>query len=147
MKHLRSATCLFGVCVVALCMASGCLGERRGTLTGKVTYKDKALPGGLVTFTTTGDAPQSQQATIQPDGTYSAPNLAYGTLKVSVLPGTKGGNQMPPGAKVPKEAPEQYTKAQTNTYVDIPDKYRTPDTSELKVDLDSSTKTYNIDLK
>ena len=59
-----------GLVLVLVCFASGC-GGGKGTVSGKVYYRDQLLGGGTVTFTN-ADGKGSQVATIQPDGSYTA---------------------------------------------------------------------------
>lgn len=105
-----------GVALLAgLCLAAGC-SRPVGTVTGKVTYKDKTLKGGTVTFIST-EGRESVSTAIAEDGTYSVPRIAAGEYKVCVdtsnlkpategtgpmvSPGMPGGKGAPPAAKGP----------------------------------------------
>jgi hypothetical protein len=62
---------------------SGC-GPRVGTVSGKVTYQAKPLPGGYVTFISQAAGNATVSAPIQEDGSYSAANVPAGPAKVTV---------------------------------------------------------------
>lgn len=149
---MRQALLLLPLGAVLLCALQGCTSDRRATVSGKVTYLDKPLPGGTVVFVPEDKDKMGDRAPIQPDGTYTTSGVPFGKMKVAVEPGTKGGTGMPKGAKMPssdkdeKKLPLQYSKDQPDTYVDIPGRYRNPATSGLSVDVDSSSKTYDIPL-
>jgi hypothetical protein len=70
------------LCLAALALA-GC-GPAAGTISGKVTYKDKPLPGGSVTFLTSDQKVKS--ATIGTDGTYQIAGVTVGPAKIGVSP-------------------------------------------------------------
>jgi hypothetical protein len=152
MKSMRSAFLFLPVSAMLLCALGGCSGDGKATVSGKVTYQDKPVTSGTVVFVPEDKAKMGDRAPIKPDGTYSTSNLPLGKMKVGVEPGQKGAPaQMPKGAKFGKDKqPGQYAPeaaaSPAGAYVDIPDKYRNPDTSGLTVDVNSSSKTYDIPL-
>ena len=91
----------FGMVLSTLVLAVVGCGEPRGSVSGKVTYKDKALAGGTVVFVSE-DKKNQDRALIQPDGTYLAKNVPVGKVRVGVEPAPKGASaNMPKGAKKP----------------------------------------------
>jgi hypothetical protein len=81
--------CYVAVVAIAILLLSGwivfCEHNRTGTLTGKVTFNGKPLPGGLITLTTTADGEvRTYPGRIQKDGTYKVPNVPAGLAQVSV---------------------------------------------------------------
>jgi hypothetical protein len=69
------------VVALMLAVAAGC-GGGRGSVSGKVLFKDKPLPGGTVIFIHPSKG--SFTATIQPDGGYKVDNVPGGTMKVAI---------------------------------------------------------------
>jgi hypothetical protein len=141
---------LVSVLSILLAVVAGC-SEPRAALSGKVTYKDKALHAGTVIFLSE-DGTKQDRAEIQPDGAYSSSTVPVGNLKVGVLPAPKGAkSMMPKGAKRPKIAEDDpLAKVYGNSgadYVDIPEPLRNPETSNITVKVDANTKTFDITLK
>jgi hypothetical protein len=129
---------------------AGC-GEPTGKVSGTVTYRDKAVPGGTVVFVT-DDFKRQERVPIQPDGTYSSSNVPVGMCKVAVEPAPKGVKaNMPKGAGgPPKDTPEDtgkdvYNQAGKN-FVDIPWEFRDPKTSNLTTEVKRGEQTFNIPL-
>jgi len=79
---------LAGLAFLLVAALSGCGGDPVATVSGKVTYLDKPLPGGTVIFST-ADFAKSATAEIKPDGTYSVSRVPLGDLKVAVQPGAR----------------------------------------------------------
>jgi hypothetical protein len=104
-----------------------------GSVTGKVTYQNKTLKGGSVSFVST-DGGQSFSSGIAEDGTYKVPNLQGGSYKVcvdtsSLLP-PKTGNAptmpkgyAPPGATKVAGSPKDQ-KSGPPPGADIPEGYK-----------------------
>lgn len=83
MKRILSPICWSGVTLLAgLFFLSGC-SRPVGTVSGKVTYMNKALKGGSVTFVST-EGNHSFSCEIQDDGTYTMANIRGGEYKVLV---------------------------------------------------------------
>jgi hypothetical protein len=167
----RPLQLLVGGCLLLL--AAGCGGK--GTVTGKVTFEGKALPGGYVSFTPEGGGKGGSSSIDPKDGTYTVANLPTGTYKVSVNPltvsnpmqqtGGKGGMPPgmmrpgmgpPPGTKtVPKGAAKEanisgaipYGPSGAGKAVKIPDKYLNSDTSGLTLTVKRGSQDFPIDLK
>ena len=133
---------LFAVPLLALPGCTG--GERYGKVSGKVTFKDKPLPGGTVIFAN-DDNTKVERTPVRADGTYSSAKVPYGNMRVGVEPASKGPVGMPKNIKLPPGAPN--SGATEGQYVDIPKNLRDPATSNRTVTIDSADKTYDIDLK
>jgi hypothetical protein len=113
--------------------AIGCGGT--GTVTGKVTFKDKPLPGGLVVIYDSGG--ETHQGQIGTGGAYTVGNIVPGPAKVSVRTvKARGSINNPEGLKAPY-----------GPYVQIPLKYSDPEKSGLKLDVKTGKQEYQIDLK
>src|SRR6516225_11360893 len=136
--------------LVAL-MLAGC-SPPTATVSGTVTYKNKPLPGGSVTFVTpTGTA----QGAINSEGAYTAENVPVGNAKVTVY--YSSGPKMPFGGNVkgvaPKDASPEAQKAvqgpkASGPTINIPTKYGDPESSGLTVVVTSGKNSpYNIELK
>lgn len=143
----RSLTPLIGLLLLTL---TGCGGDRFGALTGKVTYKGKPLPAGVVTFHYPDGRVETTQ--IQPDGTYFASRVLVGDVKIAVL--TPHVGRLPPAlAKAMKEGDEQSIAAARRDgativpSVPIPARYNEPGTSGLSVQIHEGEQVYDIVLK
>ncbi len=126
-------------------LAAGCGGGgvHQAEVSGKVTYRGRPLPGGLVTFVS--DRGLSSTATIAPDGSYHL-MAPVGVVKVSVdnrmlrkagprWTGYRIGNR-----------PEGYGGLHplTGTYVPVPQRYHSVETSGLTCHVDREGQTFDI---
>jgi hypothetical protein len=133
-------------CLAVLALA-GC-GPGAGSVSGKVTYKDKPLPGGTVTFF----APDKKAypAVIGTDGTYTLDRVPVGPAKITVAPPVALG-PMRPGMKMDPSkvggAPEGAAPAPAEKPVSLPEKYQDPEKSELTYTVTTGKQEHNIPLK
>ena len=153
--------------------ASGC-SRPVGSVSGKVTYKDKSLKGGNVTFVST-DGGQSYSGVITEEGTYKVLNITGGSYKVcvetaSLKPTRKGGGPRPQPKGSPKEQsitvpegmkmPEGYhpsspadaslaaaAERSAKFYVEIPPNYADAAKTDLTRKVVGGEQTYDIELK
>jgi hypothetical protein len=165
-----------GSCGLLLLLAVvplGCSG--RGTVSGRVLFNGKPLPGGLVKFIPVDARSNPVTATIGEDGSYAVtvpagaalisvdnralknPN-AVGSVGVGgeAAAGTKGGPPrgapvVPPKDMMAKMKEEHEVPAPTGTtpvgtYMPIPDKYYDPETSGLKYNVQGGSQTHDIEL-
>jgi hypothetical protein len=122
----------------SLLVLSGCSGGGKGTTaSGKVTKGGQAVPGGTITFVSARD---KHSAALRPDGTYEVTNLGAGVYKVTIdnlalrnAPGTTRNSPKPPkGVMLAGGDPGNQPR-----YVPIHNKYRSEQTTDLKVTLES----------
>ena len=152
-----------GLCALA-CLSlalPGCGHGRRGAdhvkVTGKVTYKNKPVTGGRITFVLIPTDPEKEQpfsngGTIDENGNYAV-DAPLGNVKITVdnkmlnTSGlSKGAKQvMARGAGNPNQQPSQ--DAIKGTYMYIPDKYRNTETTDLTWTVTKDQTTHDIDLK
>jgi len=151
--------------VSAFLLAAGC-GGKGGTVSGKVTFKDKPLAGGQVSFLT--EKGKLYSGNINEDGTYTIAKVPPGPVKISVLPkeppkigaGGPGGpfgggpprDKMgpPPTAGIPDEARRGFDtlkKPDPNIVKNFPAKYKDAEKSELTYTVTGGDQTKNLDLK
>jgi hypothetical protein len=138
---------------MALLLLTGC-GESTGTVSGRVTFNGKELDGGFVSFASEKNTTVPPiRVKINSDGSYKAPGIAYGVNKIGVEPPQKSAaSLMKDKGKMPEDkdmakAKEVYgVTGGGGTYVDIPSAFRNPETSNLVVTVDSSTKKHDIDV-
>ncbi|HEY1191758.1 MAG TPA: hypothetical protein VGE74_29270 [Gemmata sp.] len=83
MTILSRIMLLVGVLTVVGCSGNG-TPSGTATVTGKVTYKGKGLPGGRITFYSAKDPGKSGTGNIKGDGTYEAKLVPQGECKVTV---------------------------------------------------------------
>jgi hypothetical protein len=148
-----------GLALSALVLITGC--AARGSVSGKVSYRGKTLPGGVVTFIPEDGKGHPHDAQIQEDGTYSITNIPTGPVKILVRaaeppkiptrpgPGGVGIRVGPPEGALPEgvKVGSFDPKADADKYVKIPPKYANADLSDLKYTVTSGAQPYDIDLK
>ena len=138
----------------AVLFGLGCGGGPKGDISGKVTYLDKPLPSGSVTFLdSAGHAVGSSP--ISTDGSYSINGVPVGPMKIlvttpadfSVNPKSKGGAAK--GKKPIKSdpAPSKSKGPPPIPPVAIPDKYSMPDRSDLTFTVQPGQQEFDIHLK
>ncbi len=126
---------LMMVLALAIC---GCGG--RGSVYGKVTYKNKAVPWGQVLFE--GSDGATRQGSIDKDGGYLVDDLAVGEVKVAVMsPNPKGITVMSKGNKQPEKF------ADVPNWFAIPPKYEAIAKSGLVYTIKKGENPIDIDLK
>lgn len=134
---------LFSFFVVA-CI--GC-GTGTGDVTGTVTYKDKPLPGGTVTFLDAGGT--FYQSEIQPDGTYEVIGVPVGEAKVAVTYVDEKINEF--ARDLSKSARGQQKgampKVNAKEIFQIPDQYSDHGNSGLTTPVTKGTSKFDIVLK
>lgn len=149
MTQLIRIACIF-LTTLTLTL-TGCGGSTTD-LSGKVSYKGKAVVYGTVVVIGSDGIPKSGE--IKPDGSYRVNGVKLGAAKVSV------SSMRPPGSEPAKKVrergdeegdkpPPQVTPASPEVIRDwfpIPDKYADPAKSELTVDVKPG-QPFDIDLK
>jgi hypothetical protein len=136
--------------LVAALAAIGCGSSRTASLSGKVTYRGKAVTSGLVTVisrdgTAVGSGP------IQPDGSFTIARAPTGAVKVAVdnpvPPGlTRDGMVVPPGMSA--NDPEiKAAREQARTFVPIPPRYADPNQSGLIATIKGGKNELPLDLQ
>lgn len=151
-----------GVLLSAFLVAAGC-GGSKGSVSGKVTFKDQPLHGGQVILQ--AENGKTYSGSIDENGNYTITKVPPGTMKVSVRPierpkieagqgpfrgGPPKGIGIPKGHEVPegmKEAYENLNKPGQQAPKGFPEKYKDPKESGLTYTVTSGEQTYNIPLK
>ena len=148
---------------LALALTVGCGGK--ATLSGRVLYKKKPLPGGWVSFRLVDRRAPAVSAQLDEDGRYEV-TLPPGEVQIAVdnrelepLPTEPppAAPRLPPGLKLPPGVPPPGAKAspasRTNperpsgSYVPIPPKYYDFEKSGLTHRVKSGPQTYDIELE
>lgn len=135
--HVRS---LLG-CVLVLAVA-GCSSGTGNSLSGKVTFKDKAVVGTLVLL---GPDKKEVRVPLGGDGGYTASNLLAGDYVVTITPppGMNPGQTPPPP---PKDAPlPKETGEMKGMPTPPPAKYAQPNNG-LKVTVSGGAQTQDFPL-
>ncbi|MCC6421325.1 MAG: hypothetical protein IT429_24060 [Gemmataceae bacterium] len=142
------------------CLAAGlagCGGTPKGAVSGKVSYRDRAVTEGQVSFLSAKGVPI--MAAIRPDGTYTAEGLAYGDYLVAVISIAKGTDPMTAARRLREKAAKN--PGQGNGAADaaldralregprylVPARYADHATSRLTFKVDRVRDTFNLDLK
>jgi hypothetical protein len=152
-----------------LLLAAGC--NSRGTVSGKVFYKDAPVPGGSLTFLTQQG---SITCPIEEDGSYRAQDLPLGSAQIIVetvsarYSGQQSGlmtfmmKHVPPGEiEQRKKEMEEGNLSRTNRdekmgsasgksgkrYVPIPAHYNDPTHSGLTYNVQGGSQTHDIKLE
>jgi hypothetical protein len=139
---------------------TGC-GDGKSKVRGKVTHNNKPVVWGTVTLVDKTGA--FHQADIDLNGNYVIENVPAGTVKIAVV--SPNPNQSRPdagkgrgggiGIEDPREkfmagkekANADRPKPPPGAWFPIPDKYNTPETSELTGEVKGKEYELNIDLK
>jgi hypothetical protein len=127
--------------LVAASAAVGCGG--RGDVTGKVTYRGRALVWGTVQFE--GSDGMLRQGNIKGDGTYSVQGVAAGEAKVAVSSINPSSADFQPRVVEGKAPPPPRPKVEG--WFPIPERYDTPHKSGLTYTIKSGPNTIDIELK
>jgi hypothetical protein len=131
------------VAVFSLLMliAVGCAG--RGDVSGKVTYKGKALVFGTVQLEAADKS--FKQANIESDGSYSIPGVPVGEARVAVSSANPKSSDFQPlvreGSPPPRPRPE------VHGWFPIPSEYQDINKSPLTYTIKRGPNTYDIELK
>jgi hypothetical protein len=136
-------------CLIALgsLFGGGC-GSRTATVVGRVTHQGKPVSGGSVIVYCSDK--QIARGNIAVDGTYSIPNVPYGSSVVTVQgpamapAGLRTRQALPPssGGPLPPAVP-----VSDPALIAIPLRYGVPEESGLSIVIDRATVNYDIDLK
>jgi hypothetical protein len=143
MHSTRSALVRFGVRVAGIALLTlavvGC--QRRGDVSGKVTYKDKPVVFGTVLIQGRDGL---RQGNIAPDGSYTVRDVAAGEVRVAVSSPNPKGIQLYPN-KNPNYPQDPYPDVPG--WFPIPQQYEKVETSGLTYTIRGGTNTINIELK
>jgi hypothetical protein len=140
-------------CAALLALAvSGCESDR-GSVSGKVTYRRHPLGGGTVLFY--GPDQSVTASLIAADGTYRAPNLPVGRVRVAVVPHppvppglSRANREAPPAARAPPVPSDSTSVSGPEVRaVRIPEKYSHPERSGLSLQVDRAEQTFDIELQ
>jgi hypothetical protein len=125
-------------------------GSGEVTLTGKVTYKGEALPGGVLTMCSASDPTKTVPASLRRDGTYQFESAIEGevlfTLETESIKGQDVSQIFGKGAKG-KEGPQHDGMNLMPKYVSIDKKYNSMKTSGMKATLTKGANTKDFELK
>jgi hypothetical protein len=140
-QHVKYGTCVWAI--LSVCFV-GCGGPFTGEVKGRVNFKGKPLPGGIVTFA----HPDGRigQGRIQEDGTYVVEHAPGGEVKVLVA--TVPPIPAVPSFMLPKEV-RTTAKAETiypaGKYVKIPARYGSQETA-FDFTVKRGSQEFNLDL-
>ena len=145
---------LVRILVVGLLLAgAGC--TQQGTVTGKVSYKGKKIPGGTVDFMTVAGG-HVVHGNIDRDGNFTVSKVPPGMVKIAVHaavppPAPPGGMKRPAGG--PMQMPAASTMMEgadrpldPSEYVKVPEKYTDIENSGLTYDVTPGPQTHDIDM-
>jgi hypothetical protein len=130
---------LFGFAAAAVTLA-GCGGPPTGTVKGTVTYNNKPVDYGVVTFFV---GTEVKQVELAPDGSYVAKEVPYGEAKVEVH--SRSHKAEPPSRSQGKQKTTPPPGASKGIL--IPENYNDKDKSGLKVTVQKGVTEFNIELK
>ena len=137
---LPFSLCLISLILLGLALPGCDQPEARSRIVGKVTFQGQPVPQGRVYFSNSATG-VNMGAKLTQDGSYEVltaqgAGLPLGTYAVSVTP-------PPPSFSAnPSEAPNT-----GGSYPNIPQKYRTPKTSELMLEAGEGENRLDIDMQ
>jgi hypothetical protein len=116
----------------------------QASMSGKVTYKGLPLSGGTITFVGK-EKSNTYKANLTADGTFEVSSLKPGEYKVAIETETVRPAK---GAKEKTPVPENAAKGSkpAGSYVKIPVKYGTVNTSPLTLTIKVGSQVHNFDL-
>jgi hypothetical protein len=118
-----------------LAALAGC-GSKLSTVSGKITYRDKPVTRGQISFIAADG--QSASTTLDADGGYTVAQVPRGELTVIISSfEAEGAEKL--GIKILPKAPKLRSL--------VPERYNEAETSPLKVMVKSSHHRYDFDLK
>ena len=106
-------------------LAAGC-GGNNATISGKVTYKGRAVASGAVVVRNPDNT--ASKGAIQPDGTYAVSGVARGRVQIGVLSARPEKERMRDGFALPRQ-------------------YGKPGVSGLECEVTGSRVTHDIEMK
>lgn len=124
----------------------GCGDRSKGTLSGTVTYKDKPLPGGTMLFVS---AKGVERGEIKADGTYRVSGVPVGTVKVAVEPLPQVSPEIQKKMEQGWGGKKRSTAANPSSAgsaVNIPPRYKDPETSGLSCTVQGGNQDCNFSL-
>jgi len=149
----------------ALSCLAGCGSSSK--IVGKVTYKGKPVPGGIVAFY--GANNWTGTSDLDENGNYTIVKAPVGTVKITVdtssyrptqlpfaapkMPNMQDMSKMAKPPEMPEEAKKnplynpQLRAERAKRYVEIPAKYAHPDTTDLTYEVKRGVQTHDIELK
>jgi hypothetical protein len=149
---LRPAVAMWAFAAAAVLFTSVGCSKPTGTVIGKVYYNDKVVKGGVVTFVSS-DGKNFGKSDIAEDGSFSIADLPLGEGRFTVDTRPLKPNQMADRSHshIPKDAPPEAAGMKggggnADRYVAIPDKYATPETSQLLYTVVAGSQEHKIEL-
>ena len=134
---LKARFSLIPLCCLVLVI--GCTSATGNKVQGKVSYKGAPVTGGTMTFHLADGS--TRAAIINPDGTYSASDIAAGEVIVTVetesLKRAESEYKNGKNKQVASPVPTGGAPVSTGTYVKIPAKYKDKDKSDAKLTIAS----------
>ncbi len=136
--RLRSTWIMVGISFGLLGLTIGCGSSLppTGEISGTVTTDGKPVTAGTVKFFPEKGDPVV--ASLGADGTYRATGIPLGKARISIET-VEFKNLTPPPPGMAKQMSGPRTK-----YVPIPAKYEKPESSELSIEVEKGTKTFDI---
>jgi hypothetical protein len=136
-----------GFALLVLCafltVTSGC-GPGKGSVSGKVTYKEKSLTTGSVQFMTQAGVLVSQ---IGPDGAYQLNDVPTGVARISVTSQDPGYAEfMKQLSRSARDKSIPRPKGKPEDFANIPSRYSDFSTSSLSLDVRAGPQVFDLDL-
>ena len=125
---------------------SGCA-EKKGDVSGLVSFNGSPLPAGKITFICEGGDKPVLIADIR-DGKYEIKGIPVGTVKITVATHkpSKAGERPPGLGPTQRPDSEETPPAQPEKYVAIPQRYGNVDGSNLTYDVKPGAQEHDIPL-
>ena len=128
---------------------AGCTGGGKGTVTGQVSFQGKPLPNGRISFVCQ-EGKQAVYSSEIKEGAYTIPDCPAGAVKITVetfKPVKIDPKLMPKGLGITRDRdPNAPATAAPDTYVKIPERYGSTETSGLTYSVIKGPQTHDIPL-
>ncbi len=128
---------VFGLALALVLGGLGCgeASDKPASVSGRVTYKGKAVTSGIVVLVGK-DGKVSDPGPVQADGTYKIAKAPVGPMKVSFDNPPPAHATAPPGQKLPAHDPEAQENAKESArYVATPAKFKDPEHSGVTLEI------------
>jgi hypothetical protein len=141
--HARKRYGVATVVFLVLVLTAGCA-KPKGSISGKVLYKDKPLTGGFITFIVANGP--SLSAKIQSNGEYRIDNVPVGEVKITIQPETATGADFieKGGPRLPKTPDEMKQMMMPKAQVKFPKKYSDPQQTDLTYTVKEGSQEHDI---
>lgn len=136
-----------GIWIIFCCVLMSAWGchKQTGNVAGTVRFEEQTLPNGRVVFYCDGG---EQPVLMSPivDGTYTIQDAPTGDARITVETFETKTTTVPGQFNSPDTGDLDFTENISGPFVRLPDRFRAPDQSNLRLTIEPGDNRYDIDL-